>query len=157
MFLTNKHVVTALIVAPILAIISYFSVDYYVAEKPVKAKQGKSYKLLVKSNCRWQSGKCDLANGNLKISITTNKQKYGNNYLYLQSDTIVNHIKFAIVDNIENNILPESMNLVKNSTNVWQSKQINIAKSNYLQFAIFINKSIFYARVPAIFVNKSDD
>jgi hypothetical protein len=44
-----------MIVAPILAIISYFTVDYYVAEVPHKAKQGQSYKMLVKPNCRWAS------------------------------------------------------------------------------------------------------
>ena len=41
--LTNKHVVIALIVAPILAVIAYFATDAAVGEKPHKAQAGKSY------------------------------------------------------------------------------------------------------------------
>jgi hypothetical protein len=47
------------------------------AEVPHKAKQGQSYKMLVKPNCRWASGACDLINGALKIHITADTQAYG--------------------------------------------------------------------------------
>ena len=69
-FFKNKHVITAMIVAPLLAIISYYSVDYLVKEKPGKPVAGQSYKLIAKSNCRFSSGVCNLENGNFKSSVT---------------------------------------------------------------------------------------
>jgi hypothetical protein len=73
MFFKNKHVITSMIVAPILAIISYFTVDYYVAEVPHKAKQGQSYKMLVKPNCRWASGACVIDCGLEVLSFALTK------------------------------------------------------------------------------------
>ncbi|MFK7793965.1 MAG: hypothetical protein AB8B89_01325 [Gammaproteobacteria bacterium] len=69
-FFKNKHVVTAIIVAPILAIASYYLVDLAVKEQPRKAVEGQAYKLIAKSNCRFSSGACDLENGNFKSTIT---------------------------------------------------------------------------------------
>ena len=48
----NKHVVVAMLVAPILAILAWFAVDSMVAERAHSAKPGASYKLVAKSNCR---------------------------------------------------------------------------------------------------------
>ncbi|MEM8496734.1 MAG: hypothetical protein AAF542_01855 [Pseudomonadota bacterium] len=65
----NKHVVVALLVAPMLALIAYFAVDSIVAEKPQKAIAGSSYPLAAKSNCRYASGRCSLVNGDLRVEI----------------------------------------------------------------------------------------
>ena len=69
-FFKNKHVITAMIVAPILAIGTYFLVDLAVKEPPHKAQAGAAYKLIAKSNCRFSSGACDLENGDFKSTIT---------------------------------------------------------------------------------------
>ncbi len=39
--LTNKHVVIAMLVAPVLAVIAYFAVDASVSEAPKAAQPGK--------------------------------------------------------------------------------------------------------------------
>ncbi|MFK7731784.1 MAG: hypothetical protein AB8B48_09235 [Pseudomonadales bacterium] len=65
----NKHVVIALLVAPVLALIAYFAVDAVVAEKPEKALAGSSYPLVAKSNCRYASGRCSLENGDVQLEI----------------------------------------------------------------------------------------
>lgn len=54
--LTNKHVVIAMLVAPVLAVIAYFAVDASVSEPPKAAQPGQSYPLAVRSNCRYTSG-----------------------------------------------------------------------------------------------------
>ncbi|MFK8028296.1 MAG: hypothetical protein AB8C40_09595 [Gammaproteobacteria bacterium] len=69
-FFKNKHVITAMIVAPVLAIASYYLVDLTVKEQPIKAVAGQTYQLIAKSNCRFSSGACDLENGNFKSTIT---------------------------------------------------------------------------------------
>jgi hypothetical protein len=70
MFFTNKHVVIALIIAPILAILAWFAVGQFAGEKAQLAQQGKSYPLVEKSNCRYESGHCDLQNEDFKLALT---------------------------------------------------------------------------------------
>ena len=66
---TNKHVVVAMLVAPVLAIMAWFAIDYFVGERPHAAKEGAAYTLIAKSNCRYDSGTCDLENSDFKLSI----------------------------------------------------------------------------------------
>jgi len=72
-FFKNKHVITAMIVAPILAVLSYYAVDLMVKEQPRAAVEGQAYELVAKSNCRYSSGECDLVNGDFKSTITVQK------------------------------------------------------------------------------------
>ena len=67
--LTNRHFVIALIVAPILAIIAWFAVDKLVAPPPVAAQPGQSFKLIAKPNCRYDSGQCELVNGDVRVKL----------------------------------------------------------------------------------------
>lgn len=66
---TNKHVVVAMLVAPVLAILAWFAVDYFLSERPHVAESGASYQLIAKSNCRYDSGQCDLENGNFALLL----------------------------------------------------------------------------------------
>lgn len=69
-FFKNKHVITAMIVAPILAVGSYYAVDLLVKETPSVAQPGQAYPLVAKSNCRFSSGQCDLVNAEFLSSMT---------------------------------------------------------------------------------------
>jgi hypothetical protein len=157
MFFKNKHVITSMIVAPILAIISYFAVDYYVAEVPHKAKDGQLYKMLVKPNCRWESGHCDLVNGDFEVLVTSDSQKYGFNHFNLASETPLREVKFALVGAKGDHSLPDTMSLMKASGQLWQSSLVNVKASDYLQFVISVGASVFYAEVPATFTFKDTD
>lgn len=65
----NKHVVIALVIAPILAVIAWFAVEKLWGEQPQPAAPGISYPLLAKSNCRYESGLCTLENNDLSLEI----------------------------------------------------------------------------------------
>ncbi len=65
----NKHVIIALLVAPVLAILAWFAVGALVGEEPHQAVAGSSYPLLERSNCRYGSGQCDLRNEDMRLSI----------------------------------------------------------------------------------------
>ena len=67
---TNKHVVVALLVAPVLAIGAWYAVGLIGAETPQRAVPGQSYPLVAKSNCRYASGQCSLENGDIEFHIT---------------------------------------------------------------------------------------
>ena len=66
----NKHVLVAVLVAPVLAVVAWFSVDHFVSEKPHAARPGADYPLAARSNCRYESGACDLVNNDFKLRIT---------------------------------------------------------------------------------------
>lgn len=87
----NKHVIVALIVAPILALISYFAVDYMVSEKPQAAKPGTAYPLVAKSNCRYTSGRCRLENGDFVVTVTVPA-----NTLKVTSPHVLSHVEVYI-------------------------------------------------------------
>ena len=94
----NKHVIAALLIAPILSIISYFSVDYLVSEQPHKAKQGMAYELVPKPNCRYQSGVCEMKNGDFEIAITVNRLQNGDLEMSLTSEHSLKGVGISISD-----------------------------------------------------------
>lgn len=67
---TNRHVIIAMIVAPVLAILAWFAVGYLGGEKPRPAVAGATYPLVEKSNCRYESGACDLENEDFQLRLT---------------------------------------------------------------------------------------
>ena len=67
---TNKHVVVALIVAPILSVLAWFAVGNLTGEQPAPAQHGQAYPLVAKSNCRWPSGSCDLENEEFQLRLS---------------------------------------------------------------------------------------
>jgi hypothetical protein len=70
MVLTNKHVVIAVIVAPVLAVIAWFATGQFAGETPQAAVAGQSYPLVEKSNCRYSSGACDVENEAFRLRLT---------------------------------------------------------------------------------------
>ena len=66
---TNKHVIVAMIVAPVLSILAWFSVGEFIGEKPQVARPGQSYPLVEKSNCRYESGLCELENEDFRLKL----------------------------------------------------------------------------------------
>lgn len=85
---TNKHVVIAMIVAPILAILAWFAVGHLAGEKPAKATAGESYPLLEKSNCRYASGACDLENAEFKLRLSVEEFPSGANIVLTASHSL---------------------------------------------------------------------
>jgi hypothetical protein len=136
-----------MIVAPILAIMSYLATDYIVSEKPHIAKDGNIYKMRVNSNCRWDSGKCTLDNEDIKIDIIGTRT---NNLLILNlsSNVLLNSIK---VDFDKHNI-PNDMKINKNDFLKWDISLPLENENKMLNFAITINRSIFLAQISTIFI-----
>ena len=66
---TNKHVVAALIIAPVLSVLAWFAVGSLTGEAPAPAEPGSSYPLVEKSNCRYPSGSCELENEDFSITL----------------------------------------------------------------------------------------
>lgn len=158
MILANKHLVVALIVAPILAIIAYFGVDYLVKEKPHQAIAGEEYPLLVKSNCRWASGECTLQNGQVKINIVATEEVTGQTLLSLASSEDVSGVKIALV--AEGNAgQPQDMAYNKQEEqDQWLMRlPANAQQTDQIQLAILISQSIYYAETGLAFIKKESN
>ncbi|RLQ21654.1 hypothetical protein DWB85_11610 [Seongchinamella sediminis] len=81
----NKHVIIAMIVAPILSVLAWFAVGQFLGEQPQAAKPGQSYPLVEQSNCRYRSGACDLENEDFRLRLTLQQGVTGPEFLLSSS------------------------------------------------------------------------
>lgn len=96
--LKNRHLLIATLVAPLLALMAYFSVDYLFGEKPLSAVSGQSYPLVEKPGCRYGSGHCGLKNGDFELELRV-APGYGTRAtLMLRSVFPLEGVKVAVVD-----------------------------------------------------------
>ena len=94
----NKHVVTAAIVAPVLALIGYFGINALVGESPHAAEEGQSYQLVEMPTCRYDSGHCVLRNGDFELDLSTESLDGGRMLLMLKSEFPLDGVKVALVE-----------------------------------------------------------
>jgi len=151
--LKNKHVVLAMFVAPVLAIIAYFATDYLVSEKPHRVQQGQNYKLAAKPNCRYQSGQCTLHNGDVEVNVHVERVSDAAIKLILQSNMPVQNALASFADeNTEPQ--PATMYRAAPETNIWNAEfDLVDAETSTLRLALEISGSIFYAETPAAFID----
>jgi len=94
----NKHIIVAMIVAPILAVIAYFATDSLVGEKPHKAAAGQSYALVALPNCRYPSGHCTLKNSEFQVDLKVSQAGLNMLTLNLTSKHPLQGAKVALAD-----------------------------------------------------------
>jgi hypothetical protein len=151
--LKNKHMILAMFVAPVLAIIAYFSVDYMVTEKPQAALQGGTYKLVAKSNCRYQSGACTLENGDIRMQIRAQRISDEMIELNMYSELPIQQALIAYVT--ENNISePALMEAATAKMKNWHvTLHLTEPEKTKLRLALSIADSMYYAETTAVFVD----
>jgi hypothetical protein len=151
--LKNKHVILAMFVAPVLAIIAYFATDRIVAEKPHQAQQGNSYKLAARSNCRYKSGQCTLHNGDIEVNVRVEPVSDAAIKLILQSNTPLTSAlaAFAVAGS---DVQPGSLYPAGAQTNTWNAEfRLADIEKTTLRLVLKISDSIFYAETPAVFAD----
>lgn len=148
----NKHVMIAMLVAPVLALLSYFAVDYYVSEEPHQAKAGKSYKMIERPNCRYTSGKCDLKNGSFEVGLKVEILQKNKMLLKLDSNFALDGVKIAIVQTQESNPIPVDMQLRNNNKKTWEVK-INqpASEESRIHLVMAIGESYYFAETATTF------
>jgi len=108
-FWKNKHVIIATLMAPVLGLVSYYGIGALFGEKPKPAEAGQSYRLVEKSNCRYSSGLCGLKNVDFELTISF--EPLGNDRLLLRliSETPLDGVKLALVENAIDEDTPRDM------------------------------------------------
>lgn len=95
--LKNKHVLVASLVAPILAILAYFAMDYLFSDPPQAAVEGQSYPLVEKPNCRYDSGFCGLKNNDFELEMSYSRLGGNRLLLSLKSEFPLEGVMAAVV------------------------------------------------------------
>lgn len=144
-FLKNKHVVVALIVTPILAILGYFAVDAMVAETPHAAKPGQQYELVSKPNCRYSSGVCGLKNGDFEIKLTAQQTEASVMLLTLESLHPLDGAMIAAVESVADNKEPVDMYPVDRNRQRWTLEVFSPnLETGRLRLAVSSNKTLYF-------------
>lgn len=151
--LKNKHVILAMFVAPVLAIIAYFATDYVVSEKPRQAQQGNSYKLAAKSNCRYQSGQCTLYNGDVEVNVRAERINGSLIELSLHANMPLQNVLVSSVVATEETD-PVVMQPAVSEENTWRAKiDIFDVEKSALRLVLELSGLLFYAETPAVFID----
>lgn len=118
-FIKNKHMIMAMFIAPVLAIVAYFATDHIVATPPQAIQAGQSYPLSARSNCRYESGVCTLKNGDLEIHFKAEKIDGNALTLSAQTSVKVQNVLIALSPSSQD-IAPSAMNKTATEQNTWQ-------------------------------------
>ena len=150
---TNKHVVVAMLVAPILAIIGWFAVDYAVSEKPHAAQSGVDYPLAAKSNCRYESGACDLANGEFRLRIVAPDGNVEQLRLEFTSKIPLSAAHVGIAAAPGGHSSPIALTATAGDGTRWSGVlQGPAADQSVLRFIVATGTTRYYAEVPTTFL-----
>lgn len=152
---TNKHVIAALIITPILAVLGYYAVDSIVSETPHKAVAGAEYALVAKPNCRYNSGRCQMKNGNFEVTFTLAHNDDGLT-LSMESSHPLEGARVALgLTSSEAEILPPVAMLAMDSSGTqWQQKfDISYTGEEMLQVVLAANGALYYGDSVAAFAD----
>ena len=149
----NKHLIVAMLVAPVLAIMAWFAVDYFVAERPHAAREGAAYTLVAKSNCRYDSGQCDLENGDFKLSIRPTSSTAGSLLLEMTSNFPLQSATVGLVnDGLP--AAPVSMEATAENALLWVGRiDLPAGSNSELRIAVTAQGAAWYAEVPTDFLD----
>ena len=150
--LKNKHLVVAMLVAPILAVLAYYAIDSMVGEKPKPAQEGLSYPLVEKPNCRYSSGKCGLKNGDFELELVTSDQGPGHVELVLESVYALDGVMVSLVRDQQDEKPPEAMRSTRDDGRQWSlTLERPEPESDRLRLAASAQGSMYYGDVATRF------
>lgn len=149
---TNKHVVVAMLVAPVLAIMAWFAIDYLLSERPHAAQPGADYQLIAKSNCRYDSGECDLENGDFELSLRATEITATGITLSLRSRFPLQHATIGFID-AGVQAMPAKMSSIDSSATQWSATLTQPADNpSTLGIAVSSNGTNYFAEAPTAFL-----
>lgn len=146
----NKHVIVAMVVAPILAVLAWFATGMLVDEKPHVMQKGGVYTLNVRSNCRWESGNCTLENKDISINFTGKYTSYTLE-LAAKSSVALSEIKIAY----DKNDKPQNMVYDKDK-DLWGGILDLKHKTQFINAVFVLDGTVFYAQLPTTFLDPKD-
>ena len=152
----NKHVVVALIVAPILSILAWFAVGHLVGEKPQAAKEGDIYTLVARSNCRYASGSCDLHNSDFKLTLEPDMLAASSVALTMTASHSLQSAALGLVDSGSADA-PAPMTATGENGKTWQGLIPRPSSPDaVIRVAVTAQGATWYAEVPTVFLEPGE-
>lgn len=154
-FWKNKHLLIATLTAPILGLLSYYAVDHFVGEKPHAAEAGQSYLLVEKPNCRYDSGRCGLKNGDFELDISYERLAGGRILLKLESEFSLDGVMIALGAAESEQDRPEQMQRMGSDNLTWSLEVAN-PDPEYHRFYLVAStgQALYYGDVATKFTLK---
>ena len=160
-FLKNKHLIMAMFIAPMLAVIAYFAVDTVVSEEPHAALEGASYQLVAKSNCRYKSGLCTLENGDVEVKVRLEVIDGDQAKVFLDSVLPVQHAVISFTDDVayeKTSSEPVQLRLLREvdneQPNLWSGIIYEVPTSNsVMRLVVSISDTLYYAETVSVFID----
>lgn len=156
----NKHVILALLIAPALAIIAWFSVDYFVAEQPHSARPGATYPLVAKPNCRRPSDGCELVNEDFRLTVVVPQFDASGADIELISVFALDQAAVGVVNRGGDDGVPTALIDTGTAGKQWRGRATGMLDAqSMLRVAVTAEDSTFYAEIPVtfFFVDASGD
>ncbi len=148
----NKHVIIALLVAPMLAIMAWFAVDYFVAERPQAAAPGESYPLVARPNCRRLSEACELSNADLKLTLVVTSADASGAAVMLMSEYPLEQAAVGLVNDGADEGAPVVLEPTRPGPRVWRGNVSGrIDADTSMRVLVRANEATFYGEVPVTF------
>jgi len=152
----NKHVVIAMIVAPILSVLAWIAVGQLGGEQPREAKPGESYPLVEQSNCRYVSGACDLRNEDFKLRLTLDRGAAGPEFVLTSSHPLQGVILSVGVPE-QNALEPTAMRPSDGQGLLWRIVVNDIPEaSERIRLVARASDSSYYAEASTTFLQSKE-
>ena len=152
----NKHVVVALLVAPILSILAWYAVGNMFGEKPQEAEAGNTYKLVPRSNCRYESGSCDLHNADFQITIEPEMVAASSIALRMTSSHALQSAVFGLVEG-DTPLAPAPLTPTNAERTEWQGLIPHPSSPDaQIRVAVTAQGSSWYAEISTIFLEPEE-
>ena len=157
-FFRNRHVVVAALVAPVLAVVAYYAIDLLVGEKPHAALEGASYRLVERPNCRYNSGACELVNGDFELRMEAARQTGSQLSLRLESVFPLDGVLIALVASEDEAAPPQAMRALDPDGTEWAlDMQRPDPERDRLRVAASAGGSLWYGDAATTFIVARDD
>ena len=145
--------IAALLIAPVLALVAYFSVDAMVSDKPAQAQPGHSYALVAMPQCRYTSGKCTFKNAEFKVVLTPQQVSADGISLTLHSVFPLQAAKMALVEQASDAGSPLPMEPVDTNGQDWKiDLHGSHGKSSQLRLVVVAGDAFYFGETGLDFV-----
>ncbi len=151
---TGKHMIIAVVMAPLLAVGSYYAVGHLWGEKPHVAREGQSYPLAEKPNCRYGSGRCGLKNKDFELELTVTERGAEQLVLNLVSELPLEGVMIALARPGETEPEPVAMASADPTGLVWSTEIANPSPAvDRLQLVAAAQHSYWFGDVSTAFTS----
>lgn len=152
----NKHVVVALIVAPILSILAWYTVGQLVGEKPEAAEPGNTYKLVARSNCRYASGSCDLHNAEFVLTLEPGMLAASSVAMTMTASHPLQSAALGLAEG-DSPTPPSPMTRAADDGTAWQGLIPRPTSPDAtIRLAVTAQGATWYAEVPVVFLDEAE-